>query len=114
MKTIKQFLLDNYDNEPGQLQDVRDHGIYSGLVSELIYYTDIDAFYKEYNDDIYIVLNSYCEETGEYNTIGEMLCSNVNFPICNSLDFSRHAVAVAIELVAQQILDEREQESEAA
>ena len=42
----------DYDNKKHIFTDVLDHGCQSGIVGELIYYTDTVRFYKQYRQEI--------------------------------------------------------------
>lgn len=45
-------------------RDVLTYGCVSGMVSELIYYTDTQKFFDEYYDDIMALVEDYQEQTG--------------------------------------------------
>jgi hypothetical protein len=51
------------------MKDVVNHGCVSGTVSMLVYYSDTEAFFKKYFNEIFELLNEYKEEIGEYPNI---------------------------------------------
>lgn len=51
-----------YDRISKRLEDIS-HGLSSGIVSSLIYYSDTSKFFEEYYDDIYDMLDDW-EESG--------------------------------------------------
>ena len=57
----------DYDDKTYIFRDVLEHGCQSGIVGELIYYSDTVAFYKKYQAEINELLSEYMNETGLYN-----------------------------------------------
>ena len=57
----------DYDDKTYIFRDVLEHGCQSGIVGELIYYSDTVAFYKKYRMEINELLSEYMSETGIYN-----------------------------------------------
>ncbi|HCL4447270.1 TPA: hypothetical protein N2D16_002875 [Clostridium botulinum] len=47
------------------MKDVIKHGCISGMVGNLIYYTDTEKFFKKHFNDIFDLYNQYVEEIGE-------------------------------------------------
>ena len=58
-------ILDHGENEiKGYIEDVLNHGCESGIVGELIYYSDTVKFYEEFKTEIKTMLKEAMEETG--------------------------------------------------
>ncbi len=57
----------DYGDKTYIFRDVLEHGCQSGIVGELIYYSDTVAFYKRYKTEINELLSEYMSETGLYN-----------------------------------------------
>ncbi len=55
----------NYDNPQVFFDDLLQHGCISGMVSQLIYYTDTHAFYDKHYEEIEELRTEYEESTGE-------------------------------------------------
>lgn len=69
--TLREYVKDwidrkaeDYDSREAVMKDLIQHGCQSGMVSELIYYTDTLAFYKEYREEIDALLYETIDETG--------------------------------------------------
>jgi len=58
------YKLTGYDNLESLLKDILYNGLQSGIVSDLIYYSDTLAFYKRYKKEIDILLKDLINETG--------------------------------------------------
>ena len=57
----------NHQTEEGYtsaLSDLMEHGCQSGMVSDLIYYTDTTAFYQEHKEEIWKLLDGLLDDTG--------------------------------------------------
>ena len=54
----------DYDDKVNIFKDVLYHGCQSGIVSELIYYSDTVAFYKKYRNEINTLLYELLDGTG--------------------------------------------------
>lgn len=57
----------DYSDKAYIFRDVLEHGCVSGIVSELIYYSDTLAFYKRYRDEINELLKELMDSTGLYS-----------------------------------------------
>lgn len=57
----------NYDDKTNIFRDVLNYGCQSGVVGELIYYSDTVAFYKRYKTEINELLSDLMDSTGLYN-----------------------------------------------
>jgi hypothetical protein len=58
------YKLTGYDNLESLLKDILYSGLQSGIVSDLIYYSDTLAFYKRYKKEIDTLLKDLINETG--------------------------------------------------
>lgn len=58
------YKLTGYDNLESLLKDILYNGLQSGIVSDLIYYSDTLAFYKRYKKEIDTLLKDLINETG--------------------------------------------------
>ena len=66
-KHVWNYVIDqwrNYSDKTNIFKDVLEHGCVSGIVSELIYYSDTLAFYKKYRDEINDLLSETMHSTG--------------------------------------------------
>ena len=66
LKDAAQSWLNDYPAEErdGALEDLLAHGCESGMVGELIYYTDTYAFYKQHCKEINALLSEMMDSTG--------------------------------------------------
>ena len=68
-KHVCNYVIDrwgDYDNKRYIFTDVLDHGCQSGIVGELIYYSDTVRFYKQYRQEINALLYELMDSTGLY------------------------------------------------
>jgi hypothetical protein len=56
-----------YDSLQSVIKDVVYHGLQSGIISDLIYYSDTLKFYKTYKKEILALLNETMREQGVYS-----------------------------------------------
>lgn len=69
IKRVCNYVIDewhDYDNKNSIFTDVLHYGCQSGIVGDLIYYSDTVAFYKRYKEEINELLYTLMEETGIY------------------------------------------------
>lgn len=102
--TIKDFLLANYSD---RLEDIANHGISGGTVSELIWFTDIDEFYQEHKEEIDSIVEEVFYEF--YEGHPEQWFANakkLGYDIINIDDARRFYVAVAVEVTAQNLTNQ--------
>lgn len=52
------------DDYTGAIDDLMEHGCQSGMVSDLIYYTDTTAFYQEHRQEIHALITELSEAVG--------------------------------------------------
>lgn len=65
VKSICKEYVKVYDSGmPGFVEDLHQGGCQSGLVSEMIYYSDTIKFYKKYADEINMLLSDTLAEMG--------------------------------------------------
>lgn len=102
--TIQDFLLSDYSE---QIQDIADHGIGGGIVSELIYHQDIDAFYAEHKEEIDVIVEEVFYEF--YEGHPEQWFANakkLGYDIIHIDDARRFYVALAVEVTAQNLTNQ--------
>ena len=69
MKRVCNYIIDRwseYDDKKHIFTDVLNYGCQSGVVGELIYYTDTVRFYKQYKEEINSLLYDAMDGTGLY------------------------------------------------
>ena len=69
-KRVCNYIIDrwnDYNDKKNIFTDVLYHGCQSGIVSELIYYTDTMRFYKQYRNEINELLYDTMNSTGLYS-----------------------------------------------
>ena len=64
--TILDWLLDN--QEKSTIRDVVEHGCSGGVVGELIYYADTEAFYEKYKEEIWQRLYDSAQDCDEHQS----------------------------------------------
>lgn len=99
--SIEAFLLENYID---QLEDIANHGCSGGTVSELIYHSDIDAFYAEHKTQIDAIAEEIFYEF--YEGCPEEWFKNakrLGFDIVNLDDARRFYTYVTVEVKAQEL-----------
>ena len=70
VKHVCDYVIDrwsDYNDKKGIFTDVLHYGCQSGIVGELIYYSDTVAFYKQYRQEINDLLYEIMNETGLYS-----------------------------------------------
>ena len=70
LKRVYNYVIDrwsDYDDKKGIFTDVLHYGCQSGIVGELIYYTDTVRFYKQYRQEINTLLYDIMNGTGLYS-----------------------------------------------
>ncbi len=69
-KRVCNYVIDewsNYDDKTNIFKDVLYYGCQSGIVGELIYYSDTVAFYQKYREQINDLLSDTMSGTGLYD-----------------------------------------------
>jgi hypothetical protein len=112
-ETIREFLLRGEKEESFLISDVAKHGCSGGTISELIYYNDTTKFHDEHEDEIWDELNNLSLDLGEWpiSIIKDMNGSKHIDSICQLKNLLSWW---ACEVIAQRIMDEREQDKEVA
>ena len=70
LKRVCNYVIDrwsDYADKKNIFTDVLNYSCQSGIVGELIYYTDTVRFYKQYKSEIDTLLYKTMEETGLYS-----------------------------------------------
>ena len=81
VESVTNYILDKFDeyDDPKQIVlEVLEHGCVSGIVGELIYYSDTTAYYAKNKDAINRLLYEQMEELGEYD-LTEFSCGEVSW-----------------------------------
>lgn len=106
MKTIKQYVLDNFSMD--EIKDITEHGMVSGF-GALIYYKDTCAFHDEYEDEIWDMLEEDRINYG-HSTILELIADFHGSKNVGSMDQFKNLLCwYSVESVCQQIIDEQEE-----
>lgn len=70
LESVTEYILDKFDeyNDPKTIvTEVLEHGCVSGIVGDLIYYSDTTAFYDKNKEEINKLLYDVMEECGIYD-----------------------------------------------
>lgn len=81
VESVTNYILDKFDeyNDPKQIPlEVLEHGCVSGIVGELVYYSDTTAYYAKNRDAINHLLYEQMEEFGDHN-LEEFFCGAVKW-----------------------------------
>jgi len=62
MENFRQWMQSNYTHN--ELADIANHGC-SGGVGGMIYYTETEALYKRFAEDLHSIIAEYQDDTGE-------------------------------------------------
>lgn len=100
---FQQWLVDNLD--PETLLDLPKHGAQNGIPG-LIYYSELNAVYNEYRDDIWDAVGRYAEDIGE--GVGSVLARLYDDPRPTHNGFITAIVWFAAEYWAQEWIDHQE------
>jgi hypothetical protein len=79
---VKNYLSDKIENDYTEkqiLEQLQQHGCISGMVGELIYYSDTVKFYDKHKKEIISLIEDYCNQTGQ--TLKGFLMGANNFPL---------------------------------
>ena len=106
-ETIRDFLLRGEKEDNFVIKDISTHGCGSGVISELIYYWDINKFYDKHNEEIWDEIN----EIGGLTQLITEKDAKLQ-PTCDS-HFKCVLTWIAVECVACKILNEREERKSA-
>jgi len=111
--SIKEWITNNL--EEGQIADVILEGCQSGIVSELIYYSDSCAFYEKYKEEIWQRLSDLADDMGEPSILHLIVTFNGSKEVESDLHLRNLLAWWAAEEVCRGICadwedDERQQE----
>jgi hypothetical protein len=104
--SIKDWILNNL--EEGQIADVILEGCQSGIVSELIYYSDSCAFYEKYEGEIWDRLDQTSCEMGEESILHLIASFNGSRSVGSHDQFRNLLAWWACEEVCREIIMEKE------
>ena len=110
--SILDWLLDN--QEKSTIRDVVEHGCSGGVVGELIYYADTEAFYEKYKEEIWQRLYDSAQDCDEHqNCLHFVSTFNGGCDVGSDLQFKNLLAWWACEDMAHEIIADREADSEA-
>ena len=101
---VIQTALDE-DSPIDWLRDVTRHGCVSGMATELIYYHDTVKFYDRFSDEIWEMVNEFCDSTGF--KLGKFL-DGFSVPMNDDTRFKNGLAWFSVEETANQLLSEIE------
>lgn len=110
MENIKQFVrneIESYDSDYEKisfLKDVLQYGCQSGLVSSLVYYSDTNKFFDDYEDEIVDLISNIMEDMG-YKTRPQFIDS-LNGSAENITQEKNLLAWVAFEEASREVLME--------
>lgn len=81
VESVTNYILDKfdeYDDPKTIVTEVLEHGCVSGIVGELVYYSDTTAYYAKNKDAINHLLYEQMEEFGDHN-LEEFFCGAVKW-----------------------------------
>lgn len=64
MNAFEKFIINKYDEH--QRHDIMVHGVANYAPHGLIYYSETEALYKVYKDDLHEIMGEYKQEMGEF------------------------------------------------
>ena len=100
--SILDWLLDN--QEKSTIRDVVEHGCSGGVVGELIYYADTEAFYEKYKEEIWQRLYDSAQDCDEHqNCIHFVSTFNGGCDVGSDLQFKNLLAWWACEEVCRGI-----------
>ena len=105
--SIKEWIINNL--EEGQIADVILEGCQSGIVSELIYYADCEAFYEKYKEEIWDRLSDMADDMGEPSILHLIVTFNGSKEVGSDLQFRNLLAWWACEDVCREVIAEKEE-----
>ena len=109
--SIKDWIINNL--EEGQIADVVLEGCQSGIVSELIYYADSEAFYEKFKEEIWDRLSDMADDMGESSILHLIVTFNGSKDVGSELQLRNLLAWWACEDVCREILADKEAADEA-
>jgi len=104
--SIKDWILNNL--EEGLIADVIPEGGPSGIVSELIYYSDSCAFYEKYKEEIWQRLSDLADDMGEPSILHLIVTFNGSKEVGSETQLHNLLAWWACEEVCREIIMEKE------
>jgi len=107
-ETIKNWVLNEVKNGSINLEEITKYGCVNGCVSSLIYYEDTVKFHDKFEEEIWEMLYNEYQDFG-FKSIPEYIASFNGSKDIGSLEQFKNLLAwYAVESVARQILEEKE------
>ena len=104
--SIKEWIINNL--EEGQIADVILEGCQSGIVSELIYYADTEAFYEKFKEEIWDRLSNMADDMGEPSILHLIVTFNGSKEVGSELQLRNLLAWWACEDVCREVIAEKE------
>ena len=104
--SIKEWIINNL--EEGQIADVILEGCQSGIVSELIYYSDSEAFYEKFKEEIWDRLSVMADDMGCESILHLIVTFNGSKEVGSELQLRNLLAWWACEDVCREVLAEKE------
>ena len=104
--SIKDWVINNL--EEGQIADVILEGCQSGIVSELIYYSDSEAFYEKFKEEIWQRLSDMADDMGEPSILHLIVTFNGAKEVGSHLQLKNLLAWWACEDVCREVIAEKE------
>ena len=109
--SIKDWVINNL--EESQIADVILEGCQSGIVSELIYYADTNAFYEKYQEEIWDRLSNMADDMGCESILHLIVTFNGSKEVGSELQLRNLLAWWACEDVCREVIADREADEEA-
>ena len=103
IETLEEWVREFYDND--DLLNIANYGCEGGI-NGILYYAEINVVYNKFNDDIWSILAEYAEDC-DYKSVLHMLAELKGHDIQTADNFNSWTVWIAVEIIAQRILEER-------
>ena len=104
--SIKEWIINNL--EEGQVADVILEGCQSGIVSELIYYSDSCAFYEKYKEEIWQRLSDLADDMGEPSILHLIVTFNGSKEVGSETQLHNLLAWWSCEDVCREIIADKE------
>ena len=104
--SIKEWIINNL--EEGQIADVILEGCQSGIVSELIYYSDSEAFYEKFKEEIWDRLSVMADDMGCESILHLIVTFNGSKEVGSELQLRNLLAWWACEDVCREVIAEKE------
>ena len=97
-----QYLIDhvNLNYSLQELREIARHGCVSGVASDLIYYSETNAFYDKWHEEIWTMLCEDCEDEG-FSSVPDFISKHSGAQnIVSNETFKNHLCWYAVERIA--------------